>query len=198
MSKKKSIAVAIILSSILLIGNLIAYYTDKKTTTNVFTIGDNISITLSESLWVPSNGIGIHPGTTVAKNPVISNASLTTPAYVFAEIIVPCYDSDGDEEADTALFKLNTIGSGWNLMSISAVNTTTNTITYVYSYGTSTAMTALAANTSTSAVFSSVTLTPSLTTETIEEPNIVVNAYGIQTDGLGVTTPSAIYALFNA
>ena len=201
MNKKKSIAVAAILAVVLLIGGLLAYFTDTDTKTNVFTLGDNVEISLSETAWVAANGEGIHPGANIAKNPIITNDSTTTPAYVFAEIIVPCYDSNADGTADDALFTLNSIGSGWTLINTSAVNTTNKTITYVYAYGTNTAMTALAKNTSTSAVFTSVTLKSTLTEAqkaTAGTTNIVVHAYGIQTDGLGVTAPMAIFGLFNS
>lgn len=199
MSKKKSIVVAIALVAVLLIGGLLAYFTDTDTATNVFTLGDNIEISLSETAWVAANGEGIHPGANIAKNPIITNDSSTTPAYVFAEVVVPCYDSNADGTADDALFTLDTIGSGWTLISTSAVDTTAKTITYVYAYGTASAMTPLAASTSTSAVFSSVTLKSTLTATqkaTAGTTNIVVNAYGIQIDNLGVTTPTDIYALF--
>ena len=49
MSKKKSIAVAAILAVVLLIGGLLAYFTDRDTKTNVFTLGDNIEISLTET-----------------------------------------------------------------------------------------------------------------------------------------------------
>lgn len=199
MNKKKSIAVAAILAVVLLIGGLLAYFTDTDTKTNVFTLGDNVEISLSETAWVAANGEGIHPGANIAKNPIITNDSSTTPAYVFAEVIVPCYDSDNDGAADDALFTLDTIGSGWTLIDTSAVDTTAKTITYVYAYGSSLAMTSLAANASTSAVFSSVTLKSTLTAAqkaTAGTTNIVVNAYGIQTDSLSVSTPTAIYGLF--
>ena len=104
MSKKKTIAVAIVLALILIIGGMLAYFTDTDTRTNVFTLGDEVEISLSETGWTNSTGTnytlaaaqGVHPGTTVAKDPTINNESTTTPAYVFAEIIVPCYDADGD------------------------------------------------------------------------------------------------------
>ena len=229
MSKKKSIAVAIVLLLVLLIGGMLAYFTDTDKAENVFTLGDNIEISLIETGWTEgtndtytrTDAEGIHPAAVVAKDPTIVNDSLTTPAYVFAEVIVPCYDTDdADSVVDAPLFKLNsgttanptalgtTVGdagnTGWTLISVSAVDTTNKTITYVYAYGTSSAMTQLAASpstpkTSTTPVFTSVTLEPTLTAAqkaTAANSNIVVNAYGIQTDNLGVTAPTAIYALF--
>ena len=227
MSRKKTVAVALVLALVLIIGGMLAYFTDTDTKTNVFTLGDEVEISLSEDGWdaltdsnnndIPDIAEGIHPGTKVVKDPVITNESETTPAYVFAEIIVPCYDADDDGTADTPLYKLlnssdvaltMTQGSsgntGWTLINSPSVNTTDNTITYVYAYGTSSAMTSLAGttpNASTSTpVFSKVQVVPDLTSDQAatasNTPNIVVNAYGIQTDGLSVTTPSAIYDLF--
>ena len=224
MSKKKTIAVAIILALVLIIGGMLAYFTDTDTRTNVFTLGDEVEISLSETGWTNSTETnytlaaaqGVHPGTTVAKDPTINNESTTTPAYVFAEIIVPCYDADGDNTADTPLYKLlnssdtaltmtqgSAGNSGWVLINAPSVDTSSDTITYVYAYASGTAsgnMTSLAASASTTTpVFSKVQVDPNLTATQasgVSDPNITVNAYGIQTDGLSVTTPSDIYALF--
>ncbi len=201
MSKRKSIAVAIVLLLILLIGGMMAFFTDTDTATNVFELG-KVDIKLLEKNWNADNAKNLHPGDEVTKDPVIKNETESTPAYVFAEVIVPCFDSnDADTNVDTPLFSLNTIGEGWTLISTSEINTTDKTITYVYAYGTSSAMTSLAVGSSTPAVFSSVTLDSTLTSAQAESAgkthNIVVNAYGIQADNLGTAEPSAVLALFN-
>ncbi len=211
MNKKKVIAAAIVLVLVVLIGSVLAYFTDTDTATNIFTLGDKIDIAIVENNawtqdgettnWINANARDIHPGTVVSKEPSIKNKSTTTPAYVFAEVKVPCYASTGTT-VDTPLFTLNNIGEGWTKISSNeTVNTTDKTISYVYAYGTSTAMTTLAANTTTATpVFTTVTLAPSLTAEQKDTasatPNIVVNGYGIQIDNLNVTSPSAIFALF--
>ena len=211
MNKKKTIAVAIVLALLLLIGGMLAYLTDTDTATNEFTIGDDVEISLSET-WTPADGLGIHPGAKITKAPSIVNDSETTPAYVFAEIIVPCYDSNNDGAADAPLFKLlksddsEGTNAGWALINTPTVNTTSKTITYVYAYGTSSAMTTLAASPSTpktttsTPVFSKVLLEPSLTVAqkatASATPNIIVNAYGIQTDNLSSNTPSEIFDMF--
>ena len=211
MNRKKIIAAAIVLALVVLIGSLLAYFTDTDTATNIFTLGDKIEISIVENNawtkdgqttnWVNPDATDIHPGTVVSKAPSIRNDSTTTPAYVFAEVIVPCYASTGTT-VNTPLFTLDSIGAGWTKISSNeTVDTTSKTIKYVYAYGTSTAMTTLAANTTTTTpVFSSVTLAPTLTAEQKDtasaNPNIVVNGYGIQIDNLTVTNPSAIFALF--
>ncbi len=200
MKKKNLIAVAIILALLLVIGGMIAYFTDTDTKTNVFTLGD-VDISISET-FEPTDAQGLLPGDSVNKAPSIKNDSTTTPAYVFAEVIVPCYDADpisNPAAADTPLYTF-TANSGWTLINTPAVGSD-NTITYVYAYGTSSAMTSLAAGATTSApVFNSVTVAPTLTSAEADTasatPNIVVNAYGIQTKNLGVTAPADIFALF--
>jgi len=202
MNRKKTIAVAIVLALILLIGGMLAYFTDTDKADNVFTLGDNIEISLSEEGWTDGNNskaLGIHPGAKVDKAPVITNDSKTTKAFVFAEVVVPCYASTGTT-VDTPLYTLDDIGSGWTLINTPEVDTKAKTITYVYAYGTSSKMTELNAEASTSEVFKSVTLEPTLTKEQKEtvndEPNVVVNAYGIQIDNLSKTSPTDIFDLF--
>ena len=217
MNKRKTVAVAIVLALVLLIGGMIAYFTDTEVATNEFTLGDEVDISISETgwtntaettNWTNAAAQGIHPGAIVAKAPSIVNESTTTPAYVFAEVVVPCYASTGTT-VNTPLFTLldandnEDCNSGWVLVNTSEVNPTDKTITYVYAYGTSTAMTPLAKSTSTTKtttstpVFSKVKLDENLTAEqkatASATPNIVVNAYGIQTDHVG-TTPSAVWA----
>ena len=224
MNRKKTIAVALVLALILVIGGMLAYFTDTDSKTNVFTLGDNVEISLSETGWTEdqnhpgsytrNDANGVHPGTKVVKDPTINNDSTTTPAYVFAEIVVPCYDANDDGTADTPLYKLlnssdvaltmtqgSSGNSGWILINNPSVDTTNETITYVYAYAaSSSAMTSLAASTSTSTpVFSKVQVDPNLTAAqkaSVSSANIDVNAYGIQTDGLDVTAPADIYALF--
>lgn len=208
MSKKRIIGVAIVLALILLIGGMIAYFTDTDTETNVFTLGDNVNIDLVESAWASSAPLasGIHPGTTLAKNPLIHNESTTTPAYVFLEVVMPCYVDATDNNAQKPLFKLldasdeEGVNSGWTLIKTTP-KTTAQTISYVYAYGTASAMTSLAANASTPALFNKVELEPTLTatqkaTTTNTGTNIVVNAYGIQTDNLNSTDPVTIFGNF--
>ena len=210
---KKTLAFLILIIVILLVNGILAFMTDVDSATNIFTIGDDINISISEAgwnhisgttLWTRSEAFGIHPGAEIEKAPVINNDSNTTSAYVFAEIVVPCYDSDASGTVDTPLFSLNTIGNGWTLIDTSLVDTTDKTISYVYAYASEISsiltMTELMHNTSTTSVFESVTLNPSLTypqaKTTSNTPNIIVNAYAIQTDSLSVNTPEGIYSLF--
>lgn len=210
MNRKKTIIAAIVLALILLIGSLLAYFTDVDTATNKFTLGDEIDIEVvedsgwtfnsTENKMTNSNALGLHPGTSVTKEPSIKNKSTTTPAYVFAEVTVPCYASTGTT-VNAPLYTLGNIGSGWTLIETKDIDTTNKTITYVYAYGTSSGMTSLAENTTTSTpVFGTVSVPSTLTAAQAKtapaNPDVVVVGRGIQTDGLGTaTTPTAIYAL---
>jgi len=206
MSKKKTIAVAIVLALILLIGGMLAYFTDTDVAVNKFSLGDEIDIEITEgdgwakdetttedlTDWTNENAQGIHPGTNVLKSPSVHNKSTTTPAYVFAEVIIPCYTNDQSQLTPVYTHTPNT---GWTLINTPTPDSQTNTIKYVYAYGTSSAMTSLAASaTTTTAVFSSVTLDANLTAAQATALNgnddITVNAYGIQTDGLGTPAPA--------
>lgn len=227
MSKKKTIAVAIVLALILLIGGMLAYFTDTDVAVNKFTLGDEIDIEISEGNgwikdentasddtdWTNPAAQGVHPGTTVAKTPSIVNKSFTTPAYVFAKVVVPCYASTTSGTIDTELYS-HTPNAGWVLINTPSIDAASKTKTYIYAYGTSSAMTPLPASTpedttegtpavmstTTTPVFSSVTVNTNLTAEQAEgitNANVVVTAYGIQTDGLGdpAPAPTAIYTL---
>ena len=197
MSKKRLVTTGVIiaLTLVLLIGGMLAFFTDTDTKTNVFTVGDNVEIEVTE-VWNSEDGQNIHPGAVVTKEPSIKNNSTTTPAYVFIEVTVPCYASTGTT-ADRPLYTF-TAKEGWELINTPEVDTSTKTITYVYSYSTSGTMTELTPDTTTSTpVFDHVTVEPTLTKEQKDTvsatPDIIINGYGIQTDYLGTSNPAEIF-----
>lgn len=215
MNRKKGIAVAIVLLLVLLIGGMLAYFTDTEHKENVFTLGKNIDIDLTETNWnttdvsgvsgVPDAAEDLHPGTTLQKNPVITNSANASQAYVFIKVDVPCYDDGyigtGTVTVDTPLFSLNSASNtGWTLLREDAPNTSTRTKTYIYYYGNATnGMTALQPGASTNAVFDSITLDSTITKEeaaTVTVTKVDVYAYAIQTDGYSSTAPADIFALF--
>ena len=201
MSRKKSILTAVVLLLVILVGGMLAYFTDTEVRTNVFTIGD-VQITLNEAGWTQdgsttnytrTEATNIAPNTTVAKAPTITNDGKNA-AYVFIKVQVPVANvTVNGTKANQEIFTLGTKDSAWT-----EVSHTEATGTYVFAYGTSTTMTSLAKNAITTAVFPDVTLknldNPSELGETA--PNITVTAYGIQTTDLSASTPSAIFALF--
>ena len=234
MNKKKGIAVAVVLLLILLIGGMLAYFTDTDTKDNVFTLGKDIDITLTESNWltadtdtdgVPDAAEDIHPGTTLAKNPVVVNSDTASQAYVFAEVIVPCYQADCTDPVnatvDTQLFGLNGLlgAGGWTLLEEKEINTATRTKTYVYYYGSAGSCVALQPGDSTPALFTSITFSlnlfdnsiwitaneaksaivpPANPGDPVKNPEVKVNAYAIQTDGYTANTPAAIFGLYTS
>ena len=199
MSKKKLVGVAIVLALILLIGGVIAYFTDvTNPVTNVFTLGDKVDIELTETAWptASASALGMHPGAEVNKNPTINNVSDTTPAYVFMTVKEPLYIDSNN--AKVPLFTYN-VNPAWT-----NIEETTNGMfrTTVYAYGTASAMTTLAANTSTPALFDKVTLVSTLTADEKDsapaKPDIEIIGYGIQIDNLGdADTPTEIFGLFS-
>ena len=198
MNKKKTILAAVVLLLVFVVGGAIAYFTDTDEKTNTFTIG-SVDISLSEPNWVAANGQNVMPGQNIAKDPTITNDSTTNPAYVFAKVVIPCSSDTTPIEA----FTLTTIGSGWNLMTngTCTLNTDTNKYeaTKIYNYGSNSAMTSLAAGSSTTPVFSSVTVNNAIDgTQTGLDGNldVVVTAYGIQADGLASTAPADVWGNF--
>ena len=197
MNKKKVIAVAIVLALVLLIGGMLAYFTDTDTKSNTFTLG-NVNIKIEET-FTEAEAQNLMPNQQVAKTPVVTNESTKNPAYVFAKVTIPCYAASGTGNVDTPLYTLTGTAAGWNLMSTGAIDTTNKTITYIYNYGSADAMTELAASASTPALFTTVTvanITGAQAGTVSATPNVVINAYGIQTKGLSVTAPADIFGLF--
>jgi len=223
MKKKKTIIAAVILLLLFIVGGAIAYFTDKETATNQFTIG-NVDIEVIEPAWealtdtdgddIPDVAEDMMPGETVDKDPTIHNLSDTNRAFVFMKVVAPCSTGATINEQATPVREVfnYTINSGWYLMTPD--NSCQNgTVTRIYAYGTANAMTALPANDGdatshtdeTPALFSEVTLNPNLDgTEvyTSNIQNIDITGYGIQVEGLldeDVTaTPAIVWPMLNS
>ena len=194
MKKNKTIIAAVVLLLVFMVGGAIAYFTDTDSATNTFTIGD-IDISIHEDHWVAADGLNLMPGETVAKDPVIKNDSANNPAYVFAEVEVPCTT----EATPQQLFSYS-VNSGWTQLSSTAC--AAGKATYVYYYGSDGSLQSLAAGaTTTNPVFSEVTLLSTLKGDEAginDNLNIVVNGYGIQAEGLPQnSTPTTVWGLFS-
>jgi len=156
MSRKKLIFTAIILALVLLIGGVLAYFTDTQTKTNSFTMG-NVDIEVNEGNF-PEDGIqNVTPGIEYEKSPRIINKG-STPVYAFVKVSIPYRNISvgGAQADDTELFQLlhitdETAGTtavgineGWALVNVaeagateevtSVKDTTNKTVTYVYAY----------------------------------------------------------------
>lgn len=144
MSRKKMIVTAIILTLILAIGGILAYFTDVQTKTNTFKMG-NVDITVDEGNF-PDEGVSdVTPGMEFEKSPKVINKG-TTPVYAFIELQIP-YDTvkTGNQTTATAqeLFELlhitnatqgttaTGINSGWKSVNFEG-STETSTGSGVY------------------------------------------------------------------
>lgn len=216
MSRKKLIITSAILAAVLLIGGLLAYFTDTtETKTNVFTVGDKVDIKLNET-WNENDGLGIATGETKTKQPTIENIG-GNDAYVFMKVSVPKY-YDAAESAWVQAFTY-TVNNGWS--QVASKTTDKNANVYVYAYATAAdtgTMTKLDKKTTpagqkgpeTTALFNEVvflqgkdknafefnvvdsmpTENPTVTT-VLNRMNIDITGYAIQTTGLTKTTNSS-------
>ena len=132
--KKKSIlmaAIAVMLVAVLVVGGTLAYFTDAKSATNTFTVGD-VKIKLDESNVKDPNGdrvtsneyTGVFPGIQYKKDPVVTNTGKNG-AYVRAVVTIEngmnwmgLYNENvWTAPQAEAFMKLicNKMGDGWSL-----------------------------------------------------------------------------------
>jgi predicted ribosomally synthesized peptide with SipW-like signal peptide len=132
--KKKSIlmaAIAVMLVAVLVVGGTLAYFTDTKSATNTFTVGD-VKIKLDESNVNDPNGnrvtsneyTGVFPGIQYKKDPVVTNTGKNG-AYVRAVVTIEngmnwmgLYNENvWTAPQAEAFMKLicNKMGDGWSL-----------------------------------------------------------------------------------
>ena len=132
--KKKSIlmaAIAVMLVAVLVVGGTLAYFTDTKSATNTFTVGD-VKIKLDESNVKDPNGdrvtsneyTGVLPGIQYKKDPVVTNTGKNG-AYVRAVVTIEngmnwmgLYNENVWTAPQAEAFKkliCNKMGEGWSL-----------------------------------------------------------------------------------
>ena len=219
--KKKSIlmaAIAVMLVAVLVVGGTLAYFTDTKSATNTFTVGD-VKITLDESNVKDPNGnrvtsneyTGMLPGIQYKKDPVVTNIG-NNDAYVRAVVTIEngmnwlgfYYDKTSTFPQVEAFEKLicNTLGTGWeivgfkNVMSTQDHPTSDTVVTLEYKG-------VLKAGGVTSAMFENIMLPAKMTTNDITTRvaqngvfHIDVVAQAIQADGF--TSWNDAFAAFDA
>ena len=206
MSRKKLILTAVILTLILIIGGILAYFTDVDTKVNKFTMG-NVSILVEEPSWEGGDeGVeDIVPNQEVPKDPQITNTG-STDVYAFIKVVVPYANvvvGDATVAADTELFTYE-LNEGWVEVGTSTKDEQAKTVTHVYAYvDSSNELKDLASTEKTTAVFDSVTLVDIKETgsdnSTVQNSQleVVVSGYGIQTTDLGTDSkaPADIWQL---
>lgn len=164
------------------VGGTMAYLTADASATNVFTIG-NVKIAIEEPSWPATGTVNIEPGQTVTKDPFVKNTGLN-PAYIRVKVDIPT--GTINDVANTKLFTLGTLGTGWTLESDG----------YYYYDG------IVQPNGQTSKLFEQVTLINSYAEngDTAVDKDIVVTAEAVQTkgltnnDGTEVTTAQQAFA----
>ena len=204
MNKKLKISiVAMAMVFVLLVGNILAYFTDADTATNEFTTG-RISIDLQEPNWDPSLGGELTPGYELAKDPQVLNDGIND-AYIFVTVDIPYQnvtttDGEGNKLAptDTELFSYD-VKDGWMQVGEPIVDEENRVVRYVYAYAENDQMTALEPNVTTPTVFDFIRFEGVVEDEGLEDLNleVIINAYGIQTDNLdgGKTTPEDVWQI---
>lgn len=144
--KKKLTAIflCVALVAIAVVGASLAYFTDTKTATNTFTMGD-VKIKLDETNVndpqgdrVISNEYNVYPGAVVTKDPIVHNVGKNA-AYIRATVNVEnwmnmcaayypnfdvVYPNEGYEQSLTLL--VDALGDGWSVVGVEAGDVFTN------------------------------------------------------------------------
>lgn len=150
--KKKITAIflCVALVAIAIVGASLAYFTDTKTATNTFTMGD-VKITLDETSVanptgprVTSNTYNTYPGAVVTKDPIVHNTG-SNAAYIRATVKVEgwvttckdCYKFEGADYANTLeryLVAEGALGDGWSVESATVDANNGKDVTFVLRY----------------------------------------------------------------
>jgi len=200
--KKKVLVLALAVSLVALtaLGVTLAYFTDTKTATNTFTMG-NVNITLTELKFPGGPGGGtisnVTPGDSITKDPTVTNTGANA-AYVRLKVTVT-----KSSEFDAALpnADLTTLFSGYApsvwLYKGNTEDTVANTRTYTFWYNGVLAPTAAAAP-----LFTAVNIPAGITSgqaSALSGFQIIVKAEAIQADNfVDNTTGTAMENAFTA
>ena len=214
--KKKSIlmaAIAVMLVAVLVVGGTLAYFTDTKSATNTFTMG-NVKITLDETnvndpqgARVTENTYNVYPGAVVTKDPVVHNTGKNA-AYIRATVnvsnwmnLVAAYYPDFKETFPNDGYKaalnllVGELGEGWSVVGVEAGDTFTIgqfDAKFILKYDGK-----LAADESTTAMFQTVTIPAGIDNVNADSlSSVKVVAQAIQADGFD--TWDDAFAAFDA
>ena len=144
--KKKILALClcVALAATAIVGASLAYFTDTKTATNTFTMGD-VKIKLDETNVndpqgdrVISNEYNVYPGAVVTKDPIVHNVGKNA-AYIRATVNVEnwmnmcaayypdfdiVYPNEGYEQS--LMLLVDALGDGWSVVGVEAGDVFTN------------------------------------------------------------------------
>ena len=200
--KKKILALSmcIALAAIAIVGASLAYFTDTKTATNTFTMG-NVQIKLDETNVndpegdrVTSNVYNVYPGAVVTKDPIVHNIGKNG-AYIRATVnvsnwmnLVGAYYPDFKETFPNDGYKaalnllVGELGEGWSVVGVEAGDVFTIgqfDVKFILKYDG-----VLASGTDTTAMFQTVTIPAGIdnaNADSFDEVKVVAQA--IQADG---------------
>ena len=213
--KKKILALSmcIALAAIAIVGASLAYFTDTKTATNTFTMGD-VKIKLDETNVndpqgdrVTSNAYNVYPGAVVTKDPIVHNVGKNG-AYIRATVnvsnwmnLVSAYYPDFKETFPNDGYKaalnllVGDLGEGWSVVDVVAGDVMTIgqfDAKFILKYDG-----VLAADADTTAMFQTVTIPAGIdnaNADSFDEVKVVAQA--IQADGFD--TWEDAFAAFDA
>lgn len=213
--KKKILALSmcIALAAIAIVGASLAYFTDTKTATNTFTMG-NVQIKLDETNVndpkgdrVTSNVYNVYPGAVVTKDPIVHNIGKNG-AYIRATVnvsnwmnLVGAYYPDFKETFPNDGYKaalnllVGELGEGWSVVGVEAGDVFTIgqfDAKFILKYDG-----VLASGTDTTAMFQTVTIPAGIdnaNADSFDEVKVVAQA--IQADGFD--TWEDAFAAFDA
>lgn len=193
---KKNAAIATAGAAVLLVGSSFAFFMDKESVTNPFTVG-NVKITVTEEHFDKTTAKDITPNKVIPKDPVVTNTGVND-VYAFVSVKVPkanveTANADGSLNAaknqDLFTYKVN---DNWKLIKTNDADDHTE---YIYAYSDADGtLKKLAKSEKTNAVFDSVKFI-----NIVDEQqsgvnlNIDVDGIGIQTADLGTDNPLQIY-----
>ena len=214
MKKKLTLVVTcIVLVAAMVIGGTLAYFTDSKTATNTFTMG-NVNIKLDETDIknpegdrVTSNAYDVYPGEVVTKDPIVHNTGKNG-AYIRATVnvynwmnLVAAYYPDFKETFPNDGYKaalnllVGELGEGWSVVDVVAGDTFTIgqfDAKFVLKYDG-----VLDAGTDTTAMFQTVTIPAGIDNANASSfQSVKVVAQAIQADGFD--TWEAAFAAYDA
>lgn len=211
--KKKLTAIflCVALVAIAIVGASLAYFTDTKTATNTFTMGD-VKIKLDETNVndpegdrVTSNEYNVYPGAVVTKDPIVHNVGQNA-AYIRATVNVEnwinmctayfpnfgiAYPNQGYEQS--LMLLVDALGEGWSIVGVTTgtpFEMDNSSAKFILKYdGT------LASGADTTAMFNQVKI-PAAIENGQTFGTITVKAEAIQADGFD--TWEAAFAAFDA
>ena len=195
---KKNAAIATAGAAVLLVGSSFAFFMDRESVTNPFTVG-NVKITVTEEHFDETTARDITPNKVIPKDPVVTNTGVND-VYAFVSVKVPkanveTANADGTLNAaknqDLFTYKVN---ENWKLIKTNDADDHTE---YIYAYSDADgSLKKLAKSEKTNAVFDNVKFI-NIVDEQQSGVNlsIDVNGIGIQTADLGTDNPLQIYGI---